>query len=151
MLLIKYPEPSFRIKTEGGREYIFDQLRKKWLLLTPEEWVRQNFVQYLVSVLNYPSSLIAMEKEIWLGELKKRFDILVYNKDHQPWMIVECKAGSVALNDETLHQALRYNISVPADFLLITNGHYTYGWEKKQGKLQIIEELPAWNKVDNEG
>ena len=78
MLVINYPEPNFRIKTEDGKEYIFDSFRKKWLLLTPEEWVRQNFVQYLTQVMHYPASLVALEKEIWLGELKKRFDILVY-------------------------------------------------------------------------
>ena len=93
MLMINYPEPSFRVKTEKGKECIFDPHRRKWLILTPEEWVRQNFIQYLIQVMNYPASLIALEKEIWLGEMKKRFDILVYNKDHQPWMIVECKAG----------------------------------------------------------
>lgn len=76
-MIINFPEPGFRIKKEEGREYIFDALRKKWVALTPEEWVRQNFVQYLLQVKNYPASLIALEKEIKLGELKKRFDILI--------------------------------------------------------------------------
>ena len=87
MLAIHYPEPVFQLKKEAGKDMIFDPLRKRWLLLTPEEWVRQNFVQYLIQVKKYPASLIAMEKVIKLGELKKRFDILVYNKLHQPWMI----------------------------------------------------------------
>ena len=146
MVVINYPEPDFRIKNEAGKEFIFDALRKKWLLLTQEEWVRQNFVQYLIHVLNYPASLIALEKEITLGELKKRFDILVYNKDHQPWMIVECKGADIKLSDETLQQALRYNISVPAEFLIITNGHYSFGWQKKEGQLNSLDELPAWDK-----
>lgn len=144
MINLLFPEPSFRIKKEAGKEYVFDHLRKKWLLLTPEEWVRQNFVQYLIQVMKYPASLIAMEKEIWLGELKKRFDILVYNIDHHPWIIVECKAETITLNNETLQQALRYNISVPADFLLITNGHSTFGWEKKNGQLSAMSKLPEW-------
>ncbi len=142
MLVINYPEPAFRIKKENNKEFIFDPLRKKWLLLTPEEWVRQNFVQYLIKVSQYPPALIALEKEIWLGELKKRFDILVYNKEHQPWMIVECKAGNVTLTDQTLQQALRYNISVPVDFILITNGIYTHGWQKRNGRLEGIDKLP---------
>ena len=146
MLVINYPEPGFRIKKEYDKDMLFDPLRKKWLLLTPEEWVRQNFVQYLIQVKNYPASLIALEKEIWLGELKKRFDILIYNNNHQPWMIVECKSGSIALNDETLQQALRYNISVPVEFLLITNGHYSFGWQKRAGQLHNISEVPAWEK-----
>lgn len=145
MLMINYPEPSFRIKKENDRDFIFDAMRKKWLLLTPEEWVRQNFVQYLIQSANYPASLIALEKEISLGELKKRFDILVYDKDHRPWMIIECKAPVVSLGEETLRQALRYNISVPAEFILVTNGDYTHGWQKKNGELQPITELPVWN------
>src|SRR6185295_4445123 len=144
MLVINYPEPGFRLKKENDREWLFDPIRKKWLVLTPEEWVRQNFMQYLTQVMNYPSTLVALEKEIRLGELKKRFDILVYNKDHQPWMIVECKAETVTLNKETLQQVLRYNITVPADFLLITNGHSTFGWEKKERQLHVLAELPGW-------
>ena len=144
MINIRFPEPAFRMKQDGGKEYIFDLLRKKWLLLTPEEWVRQNFVQYLIQSMHYPASLIALEKEIMLGELKKRFDILVYNKDHQPWMIVECKAETITLNNETLQQALRYNISVPVEFLIITNGNYSFGWEKKDGQLNVLNELPVW-------
>lgn len=144
MLTINYPEPQFRMKTEGDREYIFDSLRKKWLLLTPEEWVRQNFVQYLVQVRKYPSALIALEKMLTLGELKKRFDILVYDQAHRPWMMIECKAPSVELNETVLHQLLRYNISVPAGYLVITNGEFTYGWKKENNALQLIEELPEW-------
>ncbi len=144
MLVINFPEPAFRMKKDNAKELLFDPLRKKWLLITPEEWVRQNFVQYLVQVMNYPSSLIALEKEIWLGELKKRFDVLVYNKDHRPWMIVECKGPDIKLNDGTLQQALRYNISVPADYLVITNGQYSFAWQKKEGQLHNIDELPAW-------
>jgi hypothetical protein len=144
MLAINYPEPQFRMKTEGDKEYIFDSLRKKWLLLTPEEWVRQNFVQYLVQVRKYPSALIALEKMLTLGELKKRFDILVYDQAHRPWMMIECKAPSVELNETVLHQLLRYNISIPAGYLVITNGEFTYGWKKENNALQLIEELPEW-------
>ena len=150
MLVINYPEPNFRVKKENGRDYIFDSFRKKWLLLTPEEWIRQNFVQYLIQVMKYPSSLIALEKEIWLGELKKRFDIMVYDSSHQPWMIIECKGADIKLSDETLQQALRYNISVPCEFLVITNGHYSFGWQKKDGRLIEVNGLPEWktNPVD---
>lgn len=142
MLTINYPEPEFRIKKEGGKEFIFDMLRKKWLQLTPEEWVRQNFIQYLIKVKNYPASLIATEKEIQLGELKKRFDILVYDTDHRPWMMIECKAGEVKLDESVLQQVLRYNMSVPVKFIIITNGNLTYGWEKKNNSLAPINELP---------
>ena len=144
MVVINYPEPDFRIKKEGGKEFIFDALRKKWLLLTPEEWVRQNFVQYLIKTKNYPSSLIALEKEIQLGELKKRFDILVYDNNHQPWMMIECKAGEVKLNEDVLQQVLRYNISVPVQFIVITNGSFTHACQKENKGLRSIDEIPVW-------
>lgn len=144
MIVINYPEPDFRIKNEGGKDLIFDPLRKKWLVLTPEEWVRQNFVQYLIQIKTYPSSLIALEKEIQLGELKKRFDILVYDSNHKPWMMIECKAAEIKLDDDVLQQALRYNISVPVKYIVITNGSLSYGWQKENNSLQLINEIPGW-------
>jgi hypothetical protein len=150
MININYPVPAFRLRKEGNKEFLFDPLRKKWLLLTPEEWVRQNFVQYLVRVKNYPSTLIAMEKEIWLGELKKRFDVLVYDRQHRPWMMIECKEMRVPLNEEVLQQVLRYNISVPVNFIMITNGNQTYGWEKSGTGLIPLDEVPVFsNEVIN--
>lgn len=144
MLVIDYPKPEFRIKKEEEKEFIFDALRKKWLLLTPEEWVRQNFIQYMIRVKNFPSSLIATEKEIQLGELRKRFDILVYNAMHQPWMMIECKGPDIKLNDAVLQQILRYNISVPVSLIIITNGKLTYGWQKMGINLELINEIPDW-------
>jgi hypothetical protein len=143
MISIQFPQPEFRIKKKENREYIFDVLRKRWLLLTPEEWVRQNFVQYLVKIKNYPSALIALEKEIQLGELKKRFDVLIYNKDHKPWMMIECKGSEIKLNDAVLQQASRYNISVPVEFIIITNGSFTYGWQRSGGDLKLMNDLPV--------
>lgn len=143
MVSINYPKPGFRIKKENGRDFIFDALRKKWLLLTPEEWVRQNFLQYLLQVRNYPASLIALEKEIRLGELKKRFDILVYNSDHRPWMMIECKSADIKLDQAVLDQVLRYNISVPVEYIIITNGDMTYAWHRKDNRLDLISEIPA--------
>lgn len=143
MLLINYPPPEFRIRNEKGREQIFDALRKKWLVLTPEEWVRQNFVQYLIRVRNYPPALIALEKELRLGELKKRFDILVYDNDHKPWMMIECKGRDIPLGENTLQQALRYNIPLPVPFIVITNGRQCIAWKKEGTSLLLIKEIPV--------
>lgn len=145
MLNIQFPEPDFQIETRQGREMIFDRLRKKWLVLTREEWVRQNFIRYLTEVMQYPATLIALEKQIRLGELYKRFDILVYDSQHQPWMLVECKAPEVELSEITLHQVLRYHISLPAEFLLITNGSHTIGWGKNDKGLVLLEAMPVVN------
>ena len=95
MIKIEYPAYEPKIKKEADKESIFDEVRKQWVVLTPEEWVRQNFLQYLIQVKKYPASLIAVEKEILLGDIKKRFDIVVYDKNHQPLMIIECKEMSV--------------------------------------------------------
>jgi len=144
MIAVKFPEPAFRLKKEKDVEWIFDMIRKQWLVLTEEEWVRQNFIQFLIQILHYPAAFIAVEKEIMLGELKKRFDILVYNKDHKPWMMIECKAPVIPLSDTALQQVLLYNITVPVFFLIITNGEFTYGWEKANGTLNHMDHLPAW-------
>ena len=142
MIEVNFPEPSFKIKQEEGRPYVFDEIRKAWLLLTEEEWVRQNFVNYLIDGLQYPSSLIALEKELVLNRLKKRFDVLVYNKNHEPWMLVECKAPTILLNDAVLQQVLRYNISIPVSYLVITNGKQTYGWRKVGSGMEELPQLP---------
>jgi hypothetical protein len=144
MIPVHYSTPSFKIKQEKEQHYVFDAIRKTWLLLTEEEWVRQNFLQYLVTELNYPSTLIALEKEIDLNGLKKRFDVLVYDKEHQPWMLIECKAPQVVLNDAALEQVLRYHMSIPVPFLIITNGQTTFGWQKINNELKMLDKLPEW-------
>ena len=144
MIDVQYPPPTFRMKKEGDKQYVFDGIRKTWLLLTEEEWVRQNFVSYLTTTRQYPSAMIAIEKEITLVELKKRFDILVYNSSHQPWLMVECKAPQVSLNELVLQQVLRYNLSTPVDYLIITNGDSTVGWKKEGSNLNLIQQLPPW-------
>lgn len=131
------------MKRENGKQYIFDSIRKSWLLLTEEEWVRQNFVKYLTTQLNYPSAVIAIEKEISLNDLKKRFDILVYDKQHKPWMLIECKEPKVNLSEDVLQQVLRYNISVPVEYIVITNGTTTVGWKKENG-LKLLAQIPEW-------
>lgn len=144
MIQVKYPSPQFKIKEENGRKFIFDALRKAWLVLTEEEWVRQNFVAFLIQDLQYPTSMIALEKEIFIHDVKKRFDVLIYNAQHQPWMLVECKAPEVLLSENVLQQVLRYNISVPVSYMIITNGNSTIGWKREGGQMIYLEEMPVW-------
>ena len=144
MIFINYPEPDFRFKKEDGGEFIFDKIRKQWILITEEEWVRQNFINYLISEKKYPASLIAVEKEIKLGELSKRFDILIYDVNHKPWMLIECKAPEIILNENVLEQVLGYNISIPCEYLVITNGIDTYGWRMSNEKAVLLNEIPEW-------
>lgn len=146
MITISYPAPDFNVKNREGKECIFDTIRKKWLVLTPEEWVRQNFIQYLIQVKKYPLSLIAIEKEITLGELKKRFDILIYDKNHKPWMMIECKAMEIKLDETVLEQALRYNISVPVKYLVLTNGNSCFALKNEKGNLIDCNEIPEFEE-----
>lgn len=143
MISINYPKYPFKIQKEAGKDQIFDPLRKSWVVLTPEEWVRQNFIQYLIQVKNYPSTLIAIEKTIQLGELKKRFDIIVYKND-SPWLLIECKEANVPITEKTLEQILQYQQVVEANYLVMTNGHTTYGAKIEKGKLHYLQSLPDY-------
>lgn len=144
MITVQFPPPDFRVRKTNEGSYLFDVIRKKWIILTEEEWVRQNIIQYLIKGLQYPSTVIAVEKEIRLHDMKKRFDLLVYNADHQPWMLIECKAPHIPLTQDVLQQVLRYNMSVPVSYLIITNGKHTFGWQKQAGELIELNEMPAW-------
>lgn len=147
MISIEFPAPDFKIVKENDKTLIFDRYRKRYVVLTPEEWVRQNFLNYLVKTLGYPQSLIGVEKEIYLGELKKRCDIIVYNRSMQPWMIVECKEMDVPLSQTTLEQIVRYHMVLPSSYLVITNGVNTYccqhmttapGWQFMSGLPEYL-------------
>lgn len=144
MIQVTFPQPAFRIKEEEGKELIFDEIRKQWVRLTPEEWVRQNFVQYLLQELHYPAAYISVEKEIRLGDLRKRFDLLVFDALHRPWLMLECKAMDVDLTQQTVEQIVRYNMSVPVSFLVVSNGSYTYAWQKTEHTFESIDRLPSF-------
>ena len=144
MIKVVYPAHDFKIKKGNDTDLIFDALRKRWLKLTPEEWVRQNFLQYVVHVKKYPGALIAIEKEISLGEIKKRCDIVVYSRSSRPWMIIECKEMNERLSARVLDQILRYHITLPAKYLVITNGSYCFGFEKFEEQFHEIDELPEY-------
>lgn len=144
MIKIEFPKQQIKIRKQEGSNEIFDAIRKKWLMLTPEEWVRQNFLQYLLIIKKYPASLIAVEKEIKLGQLRKRCDIVVYNRESQPWMIIESKEMNVSLSEKTMEQILRYHITLPAKYLVITNGSYCFGFEKIEGQFIEIDNFPEF-------
>ena len=149
MIKINYPEKKPAIKNEAGRDFIFCMIRKRWVVITPEEWVRQNFLLYLTEVLKYPVSLIAVEKQLALGDLKKRFDIVVYDKQARPFMIVECKEMNVRLTEKVLQQVLRYNISLQTGILVVTNGSYCYTFEKAGDNFVEKDEIITCPEVKN--
>lgn len=144
MIKIEYPTYRPKIKIKDSKEFIFDECRKRWVALTPEEWVRQNFLQYLIHVKKYPVALIAIEKEIKLGDLKKRFDMVVYSRQLKPWMIIECKEMNVALDKKVFDQALRYNLVLQVPNLVITNGSFCMAFDFINNQMQELETLPVF-------
>ena len=144
MIQLRFPQHRFRLRRQEGKEQVFDPIRKRWVALTPEEWVRQHLVQYLLQVKQYPAALVAVEKQLVLGELTKRFDILVFDRQHQPWLMVECKGADITLNDDTLHQLLRYNLAMPVPYLVVSNGINTVVYERGVDGLKMMEEVPEY-------
>lgn len=128
-LPLKYPPFNVRVKNSNKQTLIFDDFRKKWLILTPEEWVRQHLIHYLVNEKKIPPSLIAIEKEISLNDLKKRFDVVVYNRQMAPFILIECKAPYIELNQSVIEQVLRYNLVVQSGYVMITNGIKDYVYD----------------------
>ncbi len=122
METLNLPTYSFNLKSERGKDWIFDSFRRRWVVLTPEEWVRQNMAQYLVNELGYPGSLILLEGKITLNKLVKRCDILVYDRGGKPVILGECKSPDVKINQKVFDQISRYNITLGIRLLLITNG-----------------------------
>jgi len=146
---LNLPTYSFNIKLIEQRKYIFDFIRKKFVILTPEEWVRQNFLKYLVDEKNYPASLIAVEKEFKLNKLSKRSDAIVYNKSGNPILIVECKAASVNIDQKVFDQIARYNMKLNVEFLVVTNGleHYCCKINYKTQKYAFLKDIPEFGVV----
>ena len=144
MIKLDFPEPDFKTRLENGQPVIFDSIRQRWVVLTPEEWVRQNIVQWLILRGGVPKSAIAVEKEIKLGSMLKRFDLLIYDRSTIPWMMVECKAETVELDESVLIQILSYNLAIPVDFLLITNGKQCHLAQKNAEKSSWLTNFPVY-------
>ncbi|WP_438972087.1 type I restriction enzyme HsdR N-terminal domain-containing protein [Polaribacter sp.] len=147
MQKLNLPDFNFKIKNSENKMLIFDNLRKKYLVLTPEEWVRQHFVHYLISEKKYPISLIAIEKQLTLNTRKKRTDILVFNQLGTPELIVECKAPSVKITQDTFDQIARYNLKLNANYLIVTNGltHFYCKMDFKNKTYIFLKDIPAYN------
>ncbi|TCI90664.1 type I restriction enzyme HsdR N-terminal domain-containing protein [Tenacibaculum sp. M341] len=148
MQQLNLPTYSFRLKNSEKHTLIFDELRKKYLVLTPEEWVRQHFVRFLIDEKKYPVSLIAIEKQLIINNRKKRTDILIFSSQGTPNIIVECKAPSVKITQDTFDQIARYNLKLNANFLIVTNGleHYTCILDKENETYMFLRDIPVYEK-----
>lgn len=141
---LNLPSYSFKLKRVGEHTQIYDDIRRKWLVCTPEEWVRQHVVKWLES-RGYPQSLTAVEHALKLNGMTKRADVVVFGRNGKPFLLVECKAPEVKVNQQVLDQAARYNLTLGVPFLLLTNGlqHYCVALPP-EGQPSMLKELPAF-------
>ena len=146
MQKLNFPTYSFRFKNSKNKVAIFDEIRKKFIILTPEEWVRQHVIRYLIEEKNFPKSYINVEKLIKVNDLSKRYDIVVYQPNGEFFLLVECKAPEVKITQQTFDQIARYNLVLNAKYLMVTNGlnHYFCQMDFENEKYIFLQELPKF-------
>ena len=148
---LNLPVSELRTKKQNGKDYVFDRLRKQFVRLTPEEFVRQQFVSYLIEFKGYPSGRMANEVEIVLGNVKKRCDTVLYDNYLQPLMIIEYKAPSVEISQKTFDQIMRYNLALQGPWLIISNGvqHFCCRLDKEKQAYVFESEIPEYNIINH--
>lgn len=149
MLQLNLPSAALKITRKENRDYVFDTLRKKYVALTPEEWVRQNFVHFLIRYKNYPVGLLANEVQISLNSTRKRCDTVLYNRNLTARMIIEYKAPSVNITQEVFNQITRYNIVLKVDYLIVTNGinHYCCRVDYRNNSYSFLRDIPEYSEL----
>ena len=147
MQKLNFPAYSFRFKNSENKVSIFDEIRKKFILLTPEEWVRQHVVQFLLQDKKYPKSYINVEKLIKINDLSKRYDGVVFQPNGEIFLLIECKAAEVSISQQTFDQIARYNLVLKAKYLMVTNGlnHYFCQMDFENEKYVFLKELPEYS------
>mgnify|MGYP003425801148 FL=1 len=147
MQKLNFPTYSFRFKNSENKVSIFDEIRKKFILLTPEEWVRQHVVQFLLQDKKYPKSYINVEKLIKINDLSKRYDVVVFQPNGDIFLLIECKAPEVPISQQTFDQIARYNLVLKAKYLMVTNGlnHYFCQMDFENEKYVFLKELPEYS------
>lgn len=149
MQKLNFPTYSFRFKNSENKIAVFDEIRKKFIHFTPEEWVRQHVIQFLIHEKKYPKSLINVEKVLTVNDLKKRYDIVIYNPDGTILVLIECKAPNVKISQEVFDQIARYNLTLNAEFLMVSNGmnHYFCQMDFDNEKYNFLPDLPTYNSI----
>ena len=146
MQQLNFPTYSFRFKNSENKVAIFDEIRKKFILLTPEEWVRQNTIQFILQEKKYPKSYLNVEKIIKINDLIKRYDIVVFQPNGKIFLLIECKSPEVSITQNTFDQIARYNLSLKAEYLMVTNGlnHYFCQMDFEKEEYIFLKELPEF-------
>ena len=148
MIPLNLPKYHFKLKEEDNKVFIFDSIRKKYVQLTPEEWVRQNIIQFLIEEKKYPKSLFSIEKGIKVSNTSKRVDIAIYNTDKRIEVLIECKAPEVKITQNAFDQIARYNLTLNAKYLVVTNGlnHFFAVIDNINNKYIFLKDLPSYQK-----
>ena len=149
MIKLNFPDYQYSIKSKENKSYIFDPIRKKWLVLNPEEWVRQNCVQFLINEKKIPIGLLQVEKKIEVFNTVKRYDLVVFNTEKKISLLVECKSPSLKITQEAFDQIARYNTVIQSEYLMLTNGldHFYYQMDFKEKKYIYLTDLPTYNSL----
>lgn len=150
MRKLNLPGAGLKIRSSDGREEVFDVVRKKYVKLTAEEWVRQHFLHFLISQKKVPLSLIVVETSIKYNNLSKRCDIVVYNRRGKPALIVECKAPGVEISEGVFHQVAMYNMTLKVPYIAVTNGieHYSCRIDFEKGSYRFLKDIPDFEELD---
>jgi len=151
MQQLNFPKYNFRFKSNENKTLIFDIIRKKFVVLTPEEWVRQHMLHFLISEKKYPNSHINVEKQLQLHDTTKRYDIVVFNSNGSIQIIIECKAAKIKINQQTFDQIAQYNFVLQANYLVVTNGleHYYCQMDFENEKYIFLQDIPKYS-INNE-
>ena len=146
MQKLNFNNYTFRFKNSENKVSIFDEIRKKFILLTPEEWVRQHVIKFLMDEKNYPKSYINVEKVVKINGMNKRYDIVVFNKNGSIFLLIECKAPEITIDQKTFDQIARYNMILNANYLMVTNGlnHYFCEMDFEKEQYSFLKELPEF-------
>lgn len=147
---LNLPGVELRIRINKGKREVFDVVRKKHVSLTAEEWVRQHFLHFLIIQKKVPPSLIAIETSIKYNRLAKRCDIVVYNRNGQPVLIVECKAPEIEISQDVFHQVAMYNMTLKVRYLVVTNGldHYSCAIDHEKRSFQFLKDVPDFDEMN---
>ena len=150
MKKLDFPNFKFRIKNKENTDYIFDIVRKKWFVLTSEEWVRQHCIHFLVYIKYYPISLINVEKKVLINNLTKRYDIIAYSRTGKVLLIVECKGSNIKISQKTFDQIARYNLVLKSTYLMISNGlsNYFCKVNYKHNNYTFLDNLPEYKSIN---
>lgn len=149
MSALSFPKYDFKVKRLKSKLTIFDRTRRKFVVLTPEEWVRQHLIEFLVNEKGYPRALIALEYALTYNGLQKRCDVLVFSSDTRPLLIAECKASTVAISQDVFDQIARYNFVLNVPYLLVTNGlnHYSCVADASESGFSFLREIPDYTFI----